>query len=103
MMNDRQQVRSLKKALRLLRLMNQIGELTVTELSEAVELPRTTTYRLLETLETEGFVERSLPNTALYRITKKVLELSDGYRPKTLTGSSSRKGHLLCNLNSRTT
>lgn len=51
------QVRSLTRALNLLRHLAQSGDgMSLTELSEAAELPPSTTHRLLTTLESERFV-----------------------------------------------
>lgn len=62
------QVRSLTRALTLLRHLAESGEgLTLTELSEAAALPPSTTHRLLTTLESERFV-RPDPQGGLWRI-----------------------------------
>lgn len=52
---------SVSKALSLLEAMSRIGERTVgiSELAEAAALPKSTTHRLLKTLEARGFVERA--------------------------------------------
>jgi IclR family mhp operon transcriptional activator len=82
-MDDRQQVRSLKKALRILRIMNEMGDATVLDVAGTLGLPRTTAYRLLETLETEGFVQHQ-PHSSIYRLTSKVLELASGFQNQNL-------------------
>lgn len=62
------QVRSLTRALTLLRELADSGEgLSLTDLSEAAGLPPSTTHRLLTTLESERFV-RPDPQAGLWRI-----------------------------------
>ncbi len=82
-MNDRQEVKSLKKALRILTLMNEKGDATVTEIAQAIGVPRTTSFRLLETLATEGYVERQ-PHSLYYRVTSKVMNLSSGFQTESM-------------------
>jgi IclR family mhp operon transcriptional activator len=76
--DTRQEVKSLKKALRVLTFMNSMGESTVTQVAKSIEVPRTTAYRLLETLASEGYVERQ-PHSDLYRLTSLVQNLSAGF------------------------
>ncbi len=62
------QVRSLTRALSLLRHLAESGDgLSLTELSEAAALPASTTHRLLTTLEAERFV-RPDPQGGVWRI-----------------------------------
>lgn len=62
------QVRSLTRALSILqKLATSNDGMSLTELSEATELPPSTTHRLLTTLEAERFV-RPDPNGGLWRI-----------------------------------
>lgn len=62
------QVRSLTRALRLLHhLAENPDGMSLTELSEAADLPASTTHRLLTTLESERFV-RPEPQTGVWRI-----------------------------------
>ena len=62
------QVRSLTRALTLLRHLAESGDgMSLTELSEAASLPPSTTHRLLTTLESERFV-RPDPHGGLWRI-----------------------------------
>ncbi len=51
---------------------------TVTEVARMASLPRTTTYRVLETLVEQGLVEREDSNER-YWLTLRVRELSDGF------------------------
>jgi IclR family mhp operon transcriptional activator len=82
-MDDRQEVKSLKKALRVLRIMNQRGDATVSDIAAAISVPRTTAYRLLETLATEGYIERQ-PHSPYYRLTSEVLQLASGFQNQNL-------------------
>jgi IclR family mhp operon transcriptional activator len=77
-MDERQEVKSLKKALRALTFLNCHGESTVTEVATAIGVPRTTSYRLLETLASEGYVEKQ-PHSHIYRLTSLVQKLSSGF------------------------
>jgi IclR family mhp operon transcriptional activator len=77
-MDERQEVKSLKKALRALTFLNCHGESTVTEVACAIGVPRTTSYRLLETLAAEGYVEKQ-PHSNIYRLTSMVQKLSSGF------------------------
>ncbi len=77
-MDERQEVKSLKKALRALAFLNYHGEATVTEVANAIGVPRTTSYRLLETLASEGYVEKQA-HSNIYRLTSLVQKLSSGF------------------------
>lgn len=77
-MDERQEVKSLKKALRALTFLNVHGESTVTQVATAIGVPRTTSYRLLETLASAGYVEKQ-PHSDLYRLTSLVQQLSSGF------------------------
>ncbi|MEM7057138.1 MAG: IclR family transcriptional regulator C-terminal domain-containing protein [Pseudomonadota bacterium] len=62
------QVRSLTRALSIMQNLAASGDgMSLTELSEATDLPPSTTHRLLTTLEAERFV-RPDPNGGLWRI-----------------------------------
>jgi IclR family mhp operon transcriptional activator len=58
--------------------LNSHGESTVTEVARAIGVPRTTSYRLLETLASEGYVEKQ-PHSDIYRLTSSVQRLSSGF------------------------
>jgi IclR family mhp operon transcriptional activator len=73
-----QELRSLKRGLKVLSLLNQIETVGVSELARRLELPRTTAERILLTLASEGYVER-LPNDARYRLSAKVCNLARGF------------------------
>jgi len=82
-MHERQEIKSLKKALRALTYMNQKGEASVSSVAVEIGVPRTTALRLLETLTSEGYV-RKIPNSRYYRITDQVLQLASGFQGETV-------------------
>lgn len=82
-MDVRQEVKSLKKALRVLTYMNQCGDSTVAEVASAIGVPRPTSYRILETLASEGYIEKQ-PHCGLYRITSLVQRLAAGFQNEEL-------------------
>jgi IclR family mhp operon transcriptional activator len=73
-----QELRSLKRGLKVLALLNQIETVGVSELARRLELPRTTAERILMTLAAEGYVER-MPNDVRYRLSAKVCNLARGF------------------------
>ena len=77
-MSNSQELSSLKRGLRTLTFLNNRGSATVAEVSRVLELPRTTAERVLMTLSSEGFISRD-PQTKRYRLTPRVLALSDGF------------------------
>ncbi len=82
-MDHRQEVKSLKKALRVLVVLNQRGEATVTDLAQAIGVPRPTAYRLLETLAAEGYIEKQ-DHCTIYRLTSLVRDLASGFTDRDL-------------------
>lgn len=83
MMDSRQEIKSLKKALRALTFMNQKGDATVTDVARAVGIPRTTAHRVLATLASEGYVEKQPPSD-FYRLTSRVQKLAAGFQVEQL-------------------
>jgi IclR family mhp operon transcriptional activator len=77
-MQDGQGVKSLKKALRALTFLNNNGESTVSEVARGIGVPRPTAYRLLQTLSSEGYLEKQ-PHSDVYRMTSLVQRLSSGF------------------------
>ncbi len=73
-----QELKSLKKGLKAITLLNQQGSLAISELSRSLDLPRTTAERVLMTLLAEGFVDRD-PQTKRFFLTDRVRRLSNGY------------------------
>jgi len=66
------------RGLDALQTLNVRNGATVTDVAKAVGLPRTTAYRVLETLCASGYAVRD-PADERYRLTIKVRSLSDGY------------------------
>jgi IclR family mhp operon transcriptional activator len=58
--------------------LNQRNGATVSEIAQQIRLPRTTTYRILETLTHAGYVYRD-PADDRYRLTIMVHRLADGF------------------------
>lgn len=77
-MDSNEELRSLKRGLAVLALLNRIEDMTVTEVARRLRLPRTTAERVLMTLVAEGYVQR-VPDEKYYRLTSKVCSLSRGF------------------------
>jgi IclR family mhp operon transcriptional activator len=73
-----QELRSLKRGLRVLALLNQTENVSITELARHLALPRTTAERVLLTLLAEGYVQR-VPDDKRYRLSAKVCSLAGGF------------------------
>jgi IclR family mhp operon transcriptional activator len=71
------QVNALLRGLKLLRVLNEGGALTATAVARQSGLSRITVYRLLQTLELEGYVRRG--DEKRYALGPRVLELSNSY------------------------
>jgi IclR family mhp operon transcriptional activator len=71
-------IRALNRGLEVLTLLNRLERAAINTLSNAVGLPRTTVYRILETLRIAGYVERDAHDDC-YRPTVMVRALSDGF------------------------
>ncbi len=68
--------RSVQRVVKLLKALGTVRTgLTLTELSRAAELPESTVYRLLATLEDEGFVERNAVGNGRYQLGLEVFRL----------------------------
>ena len=79
-------VRALQRGLEILRAVNASGGIRPGALARALDLPRPTVYRLLQTLEELGYVERGASND-LFRVTRKASSLGDGYDAAVLVAS----------------
>jgi IclR family mhp operon transcriptional activator len=77
-MDRRQYLSSLRRGLKVLALLNQKVSATMAEMARAIDLPRTTTRRIVDTLIDEGYVER-IPDCRSYRLTPVVNILSNGF------------------------
>ncbi len=73
-----QELRSLKRGLKVLSLLNQTEHVSITELARHLDLPRTTAERIMLTLLAEGYVQR-VPDDKRYRLSPKVCGLSGGF------------------------
>jgi IclR family mhp operon transcriptional activator len=71
-------VRSLQRGLKVLRLISRHSGIKAGEIAEQIGLARPTVYRLLETLEEEGYVIRSASDNR-FRVTQETLSLGIGY------------------------
>jgi IclR family transcriptional regulator, mhp operon transcriptional activator len=71
-------IRALLRGLEVLHVLNRHNVATVSEVASAIDLPRTTTYRILETLCTAGYAYRAASDDR-YRLTILVRGLSDGF------------------------
>lgn len=71
-------IRALNRGLDVLTELNRLERAPINTLAAAVALPRTTTFRILETLRLAGYVERD-PHDDCYRPTVRVRALSDGF------------------------
>jgi IclR family mhp operon transcriptional activator len=71
-------IRALSRGLDVLTALNRLERAAINTLAAAVRLPRTTTYRILETLRLAGYVVRD-PHDDCYRPTIMVRALSDGF------------------------
>jgi len=71
-------IRALLRGLQALQSLNEHNGATVTEVAKITRLPRTTAYRVLETLRVGGYADRD-PNDDRYRPTIKVRMLAEGY------------------------
>ncbi len=77
-MESTRPIRALIRGLDALTVLNLRNGATVSEVAQEIKLPRTTTYRILETLSHAGFVYRDSTDDC-YRLTIMVRGLSDGY------------------------
>lgn len=79
-------VRALQRGLDILRAVNASGGIRPGALARDLDLPRPTVYRLLQTLEELGYVERSASND-LFRVTRRASGLGDGFDAGVLVAS----------------
>jgi IclR family mhp operon transcriptional activator len=77
-MESTRPIRALIRGLDALTVLNLRNGATVSEVAQEIKLPRTTTYRILETLSHAGFVYRDSIDDR-YRLTIMVRGLSDGF------------------------
>lgn len=77
-MSSTRPIRALIRGLDALTVLNLKNGVTVSEVAQEIDLPRTTTYRILETLCHAGYAYRSESDDR-YRLTLMVRGLSDGF------------------------
>jgi IclR family mhp operon transcriptional activator len=77
-MESTRPIRALMRGLDALTVLNLRDGATVSEVAQEIHLPRTTVYRILETLCNAGFVFRDAADDR-YRLTILVRALSDGF------------------------
>jgi IclR family mhp operon transcriptional activator len=77
-MTSTRPIRALLRGLEALHVLNLHNGATVSEVAAAIDLPRTTTYRILETLCVAGYAYRAASDER-YRLTILVRGLSDGF------------------------
>ncbi len=77
-MESTRPIRALIRGLGALTVLNLKNGATVSEVAQEIRLPRTTTYRILETLSHAGYVYRDAIDDR-YRLTIMVRGLSDGF------------------------
>jgi IclR family mhp operon transcriptional activator len=77
-MDSTRPIRALIRGLDALTVLNLRNGATVSEVAQEIRLPRTTTYRILETLSHAGYVYRDSTDDR-YRLTIMVRGLSDGF------------------------
>ena len=77
-MESTRPIRALIRGLEALAVLNRREGATVSEVTSEIKLPRTTTYRILETLCQAGYVYRDSTDDR-YRLTVMVRALADGF------------------------
>jgi IclR family mhp operon transcriptional activator len=77
-MSSTRPIRALLRGLEVLHVLNKHNGATVSEVASSIDLPRTTTYRVLETLCVAGYAYRAASDDR-YRLTIMVRGLSDGF------------------------
>ena len=77
-MDKDQELKSLKRGLKLLILLTNYRTLTISEGARLLDLPRTTAERIMVTLESEAFIAR-LPDSKRYALAPRILALSEGF------------------------
>ncbi len=95
-MSDKKHLSSLKRGLRALHFMNYAGRMTAAELAREIKVPRTTAYRILETLVSEGYVAHDPIGHSFYLVSR-VRQLAYGFNRDDLVSEAARPFlHDLC-------
>ena len=82
-------IRSLSRGLDILTILNKRDSASASEISEALNMPRSTVYRILETLVRKGFIYQHKSDKR-FRLTDKIKTLSDGYTEEDHMANISR-------------
>jgi DNA-binding IclR family transcriptional regulator len=88
-MESTRPIRALKRGLDALTILNMRDGATVSEVAQGIRLPRTTVYRILETLCDAGFVFRDEADDR-YRLTAQVRTLSHGFVDEAWVGQIAK-------------
>src|ERR1700743_628070 len=88
-MDSTRPIRALIRGLEALAVLNRRNGATVSEVTSEIKLPRTTTYRILETLSEAGYVYRD-PADDRYRLTLMVRSPADGLNDEAWTPETAR-------------
>lgn len=78
-MDKEAHIRSIGRALAVLRSVNQAGSMSMMQIARTVSIPYPTACRIVHTLQEEGMLERE-PTRKYYRPTALVTSLSHGYQ-----------------------
>lgn len=81
-MTSTRPIRAFLRGLEAMHVLNLQNGASASEVAAAIQLPRTTTYRILETLCTAGYAYRAASDER-YRLTILVRGLSDGFDDET--------------------
>ncbi len=88
-MESTRPIRALVRGLDALTVLNSRDGATVSEVAQEIRLPRTTVYRILETLCNAGFVFRDASDDR-YRLTILVRSLSHGFDDEEWVGQIAK-------------
>ena len=77
-MDPNQELKSLKRGLRVLMMLGAHRTMTISEVAQRLDLPRTTAERIMVTLEREHFIERA-PGSKRYGLAMRVVALAAGF------------------------
>jgi IclR family transcriptional regulator, mhp operon transcriptional activator len=95
-MESTRPIRALLRGLDALTVLNMRDGATVSEIAKEIRLPRTTVYRILETLSESGFAFRDTADER-YRLTIRVRGLSGGFEDEAwVTQGAKSVIHALC-------
>lgn len=83
-------VRSVQRALQLMRIMNEKPAWTLHDLHMRLGLAKSTIHRLLATMQAEGFASQNPVQPGLYQLTREASQLSCGITEKSLLAECSR-------------